>query len=59
MFKIGEELKLISVDLPTSGLHALLVEVKEHEDGTTILVLRAGGDRASTSGCARPTCEEK
>lgn len=59
MFKTGEELKVISVDLPTTGLHALLVEQKIEADGTTLLILRAGGTRPSSAKRKRKKSKEK
>ena len=54
MFKIYEELKVISVDLPTTGCHAILLEESKDEDGNTILVLRVGGLKKQKE--ERPVC---
>ena len=45
MFRLYEELKVTSVDLPTTGCHATLVEEKQDKDGNIVLVLRVGGKR--------------
>ena len=44
-FKLKEEVKVTSVDLPTNGKHGLVTEILENEDGLVIVKIQLGGKK--------------
>ena len=45
MFRVGEEVKVTSVDLPTTGGSGLVVSIEPNDENSFIITVQFGGKR--------------